>query len=155
MITVTGGSRRQRMYTESIALFCVNKLMPRMHMLDINIKLKRFSKDTSFGYCLPADEYEVYDRPKRFELEINSGARLRRVLETVAHEMVHVKQFAKGELYQGIRAAKHRWQGDWIDDNIDYWDLPWEIEAHGREVGLFVRWAEKEKLGNQRWTHDD
>ena len=35
---------------------------------------------------------------------------------------------------------------------IDYWDLPWEIEAHGREVGLFVRYCEANKLGGQKWT---
>jgi hypothetical protein len=35
---------------------------------------------------------------------------------------------------------------------MDYYDLPWEIEAYGREVGLFVRWAEKNKLAGQEWT---
>ena len=155
MITVTGGSRKQREYTRGIAAFCLQKMLPRMHDIEIDIKLKRFGKDTSYGYCMPADEWETYDRPRRFELEINSSVRLRRLLETVAHEMVHVKQFAKGELYQGIRVNKHRWQGEWVDNDSDYWDLPWEIEAHGREIGLFVRWAEAAGLGGERWTQDD
>ena len=79
---------------------------------------------------------------------------MRKLLETIAHEMVHVKQYARGELYQGIRVNKYRWQGKWVG-NMDYWDEPWEIEAHGREAGLFIRWAEKEGLANQKWTHDD
>ena len=29
---------------------------------------------------------------------------------------------------------------------MSYWDLPWEIEAHGREVGLFIRYCEENKL---------
>ena len=30
----------------------------------------------------------------------------------------------------------------------------WEIEAHGRELGLFIRWAEKNKLGKRAWARD-
>jgi hypothetical protein len=37
-------------------------------------------------------------------------------------------------------------------EKTSYWDLPWEIEAHGRETGLFIRWAEKEHLGHLKWT---
>lgn len=155
MITVTGGSWRQRKYVKSIAEFCVRKLMPKMQDLEIEIKLRKFAKNASaYGYCMPIDDYEVYDRPRQFELEINSSIRLRRLLETVAHELVHAKQFARGELYQGIRVNKHRWQGNWLEDNLDYWDLPWEIEAHGREVGLFVRWAEEAGLAHKKWTQD-
>jgi hypothetical protein len=79
---------------------------------------------------------------------------MRKLLETVAHEMVHVKQYARGELYQGSRIAKHRWQGKWISNNVDYWDHPWEIEAHGREAGLFIRWAEENNLGHYTWAKD-
>jgi len=57
-------------------------------------------------------------------------------------------------LYESTRQGKHRWQGEWLDEDPDYWDRPWEIEAHGREVGLFVRWAEKEDLAHKRWTQD-
>lgn len=154
MIHVKGGTWTQRRYVQSIAEFTMQKLMPKMHDIEIDIKLRKFGKDTSFGYCMPVDDDAVYDRPRSFEIEINSSARLRRLLETVAHELVHVKQFARGELYEGIRANKFRWQGEWIED-LDYWDQPWEIEAHGREVGLFIRWAEREKLGHKKWTHDD
>lgn len=154
MITVTGGSWRQRRYVKSIAEFCINKLMPRMQDIEVDIRLKKFTKDSSYGYCMPTDD-EKYDRPRCFELEINSGVRLRRMLETVAHELVHAKQYARGELYQGIRVNKYRWQGEWLEDNVDYWDLPWEIEAHGREIGLFVRWAEAQGLGHKGWTQDD
>jgi len=72
----------------------------------------------------------------------------------VCHEMVHVKQYARGELYESSAQNKHRWQGKWINKDPDYWDQPWEIEAHGRETGLFVRWAESEGLGKKKWTHD-
>ena len=153
MITVTGGTRTQRNYAQSIAEFCVEKLMPRITGLDIQITIKKFKED-SLGYAWPSDETEAYDRPRCFDIEVHSKQSLRRFLETVAHEMVHVKQFAKGELYEGIRVNKHRWLGEYVDNDIDYWDLPWEIEAHGRECGLFIRWAEKEGLASKSWTQD-
>ena len=66
--------------------------------------------------------------------------RLRSLLTTVAHELVHVKQYITGELTQDS------------DKNISYWDRPSEIEAHGRETGLFIKWAEANKLASRKWT---
>ena len=129
--------------------------MPRMKGLDITVRLKDLSKANAYGFCMadPDGDAERLDRPRTFDLEIHSKMSLRKVLETVAHEMVHVKQYARGELYQGVRVNKYRWQGKWVGE-MNYWDEPWEIEAHGREAGLFVRWAEAEGLGNKKWTHD-
>jgi hypothetical protein len=45
-------------------------------------------------------------------------------LTTLAHEMVHVKQFARGELEPSLTRWKKR-----VDDFDDYWDQPWEKEA--------------------------
>lgn len=155
MIVVTGGSASQKRRVQSIAEFCVKKLMPRIQNLNVVIKLKDLKGD-AYGYCLAVNEDgERLDRPRLFEVEVHKKMPLRKVLMTVAHEMVHVKQYARGELYQGVRVNKHRWQGKWISDNVKYWDQPWEIEAHGREIGLFMQWAEKEDLGRFKWTHED
>jgi hypothetical protein len=132
-------------------------LMPKMSTLDIEIKIRDFGKDDTYGYAMPLDDHSG---PRFFELEINKKARLRRLLETVAHEMVHVKQYARGELFESIgKHGKHRWQGEWLSDSskhvTEYWDQPWEIEAHGRECGLFVRWAQENNLAGKHWTFDD
>jgi len=64
---------------------------------------------------------------------------------------VHVKQYARRELHP----VHDTWCGKTYNPKkVSYWDLPWEIEAHGREVGLFVRWAEENNLGSQNWTQD-
>ena len=31
-------------------------------------------------------------------------------------------------------------------EKTDYWDQPWEIDAHGRESGLLTKFAIKEEL---------
>lgn len=156
IVTVKGGSRNQKKYITSIVNFCVTKMMPRMRNLEITVRLKDLTKQGAYGYCFadPNSEAVRADRPRVFEIEVHSKMKLRKILETVAHEMVHVKQYARSELYQGQRVNKYRWQGKWVGE-MDYWDEPWEIEAHGREAGLFIRWAEAERLGHNKWTWDD
>ena len=34
-------------------------------------------------------------------------------------------------------------------DKIDYWDYPWEIEAFGRQLGLFVRFCNDIGIGER------
>tara|TARA_A100001035_G_C27762386_1_gene491908 strand:- start:316 stop:783 length:468 start_codon:yes stop_codon:yes gene_type:complete len=152
-VHIKGGSKRQKQLVRSMVNFCQKKLMPKMYNIEVNINLRNFGKDDSLGYAIPSDYADLH-RPREFDVDINKQQKLRRLLETVAHEMVHVKQFARGELYESVRRNKHRWQGKWLNTDPKYWDQPWEIEAHGREVGLFVQWAEANKLGDKRWTHD-
>ncbi len=150
IVTVTGGIRGQREKAESIAHYVIQKLMPRMRTLNIEIEIKDFEGDDSCGYCLPAGHANP-SRPRDFEIEINRYLDMRTMLETVAHEMVHVKQYARKELFE-TSVGKHRWLDEWYDDSkLSYWDLPWEIEAHGRECGLFVRWAQDNGYKGQ-WT---
>ena len=142
-IRITGGTKNQKKYARSMVKFCIKTLMPRMKTLDITVKLK--NPKGAMGYCLELDDNRT------FEIEADKKLRLRKLLETIAHEMVHVKQYARRELHP----VHDTWCGKTYNPKkTSYWDLPWEIEAHGREVGLFVRWAEQENLGNKGWTWD-
>ena len=140
-IRITGGTKNQKKYARSMVKFCIKTLMPRMKTLDITVKLK--NPKGAMGYCLELDDNRT------FEIEADKKLRLRKLLETIAHEMVHVKQYARRELHP----VNETWCGKTYNPKkVSYWDLPWEIEAHGREVGLFVRWAEKENVGHLKWT---
>ena len=142
-IRITGGTKNQKKYARSMVKFCIKTLMPRMKTLDITIKLT--NPNGAMGYCLELDNNRT------FEIEADKKLRLRKLLETIAHEMVHVKQYARRELHP----VNETWCGKTYNPKkVSYWDLPWEIEAHGREAGLFVRWADQENLGHLKWTHD-
>ena len=140
-VEVIGGSSSQKKHSKSMVEFCVKKLMPRITNLDITVRL---CKPTgAMGYCLELEDNRT------FELEIDSTKPLRQLLETIAHEMVHVKQYARREL----NPNNELWCGKTVDPKkVSYWDLPWEIEAHGREVGLFVRYCQENKLAKYKWT---
>ena len=143
-VKVTGGSKSQKKHTQRMVEFCVKTLMPRMKTLDIEVKLCK--PTCALGYCLELDNQ------RQFEIEIDKTQPLRRLLETVAHEMVHVKQYARRELHPSTDA----WMGKTYNPKkISYWDLPWEIEAHGREIGLFIRYCETHKLSKYKWTQDN
>lgn len=65
---------------------------------------------------------------------IDSRLSMEQMLITLAHEMVHVKQHAKGQLKSRItRRGKVvvSWMGR--DYNTHYFDSPWELEAFSRE----------------------
>lgn len=56
---------------------------------------------------------------------------------TLAHEMVHVKQFAKGHFQ--LRDGKRYWMGKRVTNRVKYLDQPWEQEAFARQEILFRR----------------
>lgn len=55
-------------------------------------------------------------------------------LATLAHEMVHVKQFARGELNESLT----RWKNKDCSDT-EYWDQPWEVEARELQYDLVIK----------------
>ena len=77
------------------------------------------------------------------------------ILKTLAHEMVHVKQFALGELIWPEHNKYPKWFGKRINyEHTSYWDLPYEVEAHGREKGLVYQWCDERKLWKESWYRE-
>lgn len=60
-------------------------------------------------------------------------------LANLAHEMVHVKQFARGELDSSLT----RWKSNPYCENLEYWDQPWEKEARKLELKLLENFHKK------------
>jgi hypothetical protein len=108
----------------------------------LNVKVKFTNKIKDIGYA-EIDGYNSQNKPRDFIVTIHSNVGARVILETLAHEMVHVKQFVYGETNETLS----KWLDFKIDsDKVDYWDLPWEIEAYGREAGLLTKFVVMEKL---------
>lgn len=59
------------------------------------------------------------------------------IFQTVAHEMIHVKQLAKGQLQYEMRRGKEvaLWCGKKYD-HLHYYDKPWEKEAFSKSEVL-------------------
>ena len=67
-------------------------------------------------------------------VQINTDQSAGEIAQTLAHELVHVKQFIRKEL----NADMDRWKRDRIpaDVMIPYRSQPWEIEAYEMEGWL-------------------
>jgi len=96
-----------------------------------------------YGFC---DWNDDNHRARDFTITIDPNLGKRNTLLVLAHEMVHVKQYAKGEMKDYVRMNRVKFNGKvYDDDKLDYWDHPWEIEAHGRERGLYYRFLNSMK----------
>ena len=145
LLNITGSNKKNRKLVERAAWWYAEKLMGKrlMNSLVINITLRRnlITKEGCEGTAVWEDDY--CDRPREFTIELDLTFSIRDVLITLAHEMVHIKQWAKGEMYEYARADMVRYhQTKFNLNDINYWDYPWEIEAFGKQLGLFIRFCE-------------
>jgi len=145
ILHIKGSNKAFRKLVESATWFYAEKLMGKRLMsgLEITINLKKnlLSKVGFEGTAIWEDDNY---RPREFIIELDTTVKIRNLLITLAHEMVHVKQWAKNEMYAYMNVAGMvRFKGEKVHMEItDYWDYPWEIEAYGKQLGLFVRFCE-------------
>lgn len=69
---------------------------------------------------------------------IKPTRKLKELGVTLAHEMVHVKQMAKGIL-KSTRTGAHLWAGKRYGKQVAYLDRPWEIEAFSKQELILRR----------------
>lgn len=128
----------------SAAQFYLNKLEVSekiQNNLVINVFVRKGpDRGACYANCFPKR------LPTEFDIELQP-CDLSEMLSSFAHEMIHVKQFATGELRMFPKCSKWKdqiWEAG--NDELDnYYDSPWEIEAYGREEGLYVRFATSHK----------
>lgn len=122
--------------------FFASKLMHKnlVKNLTINIIFGDLGSDKGYGY----PEHEEDRVPRDFNIDINAKFSHSMYIKTIAHEMVHVKQYAKGELRDLEKPPKVKWKDKlYASDDLNderYWLAPWEVEAYGFEVGLIKLW---------------
>lgn len=148
-ITITGmvGKRKEKALLEEAAqLFAAVLMDPRMvRNLTLDIEVSN-TLDVE-GECVDEDGFL---NPRWFTIGLKGGQNIQDMIKTLGHEMVHVKQHAKNELQTGHAVATRgglkiysKWMGEiWKPKAKEdgYFDAPWEIEAYGREVGLYQKW---------------
>lgn len=130
-------------YVEEAVRFYAKELLPSNRIRNNCSILVRFTdKISEYGYA----SVKGYNRSKcarKFLIEIHPGIGVRKILETLAHEMVHVKQYALNELNADLTS----WCDKKVDsNNLEYWLQPWEIDAFGREPGLLYKYVTKHML---------
>lgn len=92
-----------------------------------------FVKNFEFLGLTHAWGYNSKDAPREFTIEIYKEQNEEELLMTLAHEMIHVKQYA----YKELNEEMTKWKGKMVcSRSISYDDHPWEIEAETRAKEL-------------------
>lgn len=149
-LSIEGFTAKQANELEEAARFFAAQLLHPRTVQNLQIDLERDRKLDVMGECVSEDETK---NPRWFTITLRGARDDDDMIKTLAHEMVHVKQYAKNELGKELALATKgkglkiatRWQGEfWKPSKKEdaYWDAPWEIEAYGREVGLYMKWME-------------
>ena len=123
-------------------LFGKNKKL--FYNVKVTVAFEKFSRDNyDYAYC----DWEFDNhRSRDFIITIDSKLNKRETLLALAHEMTHLAQYAKGDMKDMMRPAKMiKWQNNLYDCEFDYWSAPWEREARGMEMELYVKYIQCKK----------
>lgn len=83
---------------------------------------------------------------RSFIIIVNQNLNKKTMLISLAHEMVHVKQYARGELKDYLRSNNVRWKNRvFCLDKIEYWSSPWEKEAYKNDKLLYEKFKQRNK----------
>ena len=148
LLEIKGSTKKVRKLVEIAAWNYAERLMGKRLMKTLYIKIdlhrKLLKNDGIEGSCIWDEWEDLRKTPRDFHIELDSTINLRDILINLAHEMVHVKQWVKGEMYEYANPNEVRWMKTKYDMNdMDYYDYPWEVDAFGRQLGLFVRMCEE------------
>lgn len=155
-LQICGGSKLHQKHCRQFARLFSNKFFSKDLSKQISIKLK-FEKRKRIKYNDLCAEVEWMDnprQPRRFNVTIFVGQKpsLLYIITSLAHEMVHVKQYVKNELVDlvstdfNVAVFKNK---KYNLNKIPYFDQPWEIEAYGRTPGLTREYLESVKLAGK------
>ena len=149
-VEATGGLKKDRELAEDVIWFCMDILMPRMRTLCIDLEFTKTLEDGAMGFTHMGDDDK--------DIIIQIDHRLSRIegrdklIETVAHEMVHVWQIATGRLKDKFRGGyKQLWKckdGKYRNYNKTSYDRqPWETQAYALEGKLAELYEIMEEKG--------
>ena len=148
-------------WLKTAARFYASELMHPNLVRNLSVKIEVSDKLRILGMCDWDGEYNR--RLREFNITVKRQKRAIGMFKSLAHEFVHVKQYASGEMDGVVRSYENlndfeitRWAGSQVkfasfkkprsvdknkimihDKGYDYYYHPWEIEAYGLEVGLY------------------
>lgn len=71
----------------------------------------------------------------------NPIVKLKKLLIDLGHELIHVKQYLNNEIFDyvngDVRFRGKRFDASHSETQVKYYDSPWEVDAYGREWGLY------------------
>ena len=148
-IEVTGFLENDRNQIANLVEYCANTLIPEI--ADGLVISVRATRNDDYEAVVEVDELDQgLKDPRLFNISIDSKSILdeNEMLTSIAHEMVHVKQYALNELRQRNGYMSYKRKRFYYDTATlaEYYNFPWEIEAYGLEKALYYGWKQNQEM---------
>lgn len=125
-------SKRTKAFIESLMPSMIHQLGLENSRKFLLIDVCKLNGDNGITTPMPGlDSYVVALNPAKWQ---SLGV-------TLAHEMVHVKQLAKGTLR--AEGGNKWWRGKKYSKRTKYLDMPWELDAFAQQEIIFRRALEE------------
>jgi predicted SprT family Zn-dependent metalloprotease len=124
-ILVSSRSKGKQAFVSSMVRLYEQELRLQQSKYKLEIHFRKGLKQEGMRGCV------TKIGPKYLVMLLDSSLKDDILIETVAHEMVHVKQYAKGQIQSITGRKTNKWLGKHV--KAKYYDRPWEIEAMSRE----------------------
>lgn len=150
-ISVRGGSIRRRQEIKAASAWMISLIIPPRIQSNIKVKIS-FSNNLKrregiYGDCCWTDRNH---KPRHFDCRLDNKQCSNDLFLTLAHECIHLKQWATGELFDYARDVNiSRWRNKRISFGDKIYDqLPWEIEAYKLDYPLLCAWRRSLRYQN-------
>jgi len=149
-ITIRGVDKidNRRLFREA-AHWITNDILGSKMNVDILIRFGDTNDKSLLAFCESVGDAI---RPRDFQITIRDNLSIRNKLKCMIHEIVHVKQYSRNELYNYQRGNldKTRWHKQIIIQNDNctlkrYMNYPWEKEAYGAELPVLRKFLRSNK----------
>lgn len=139
-LAITGRNDKLSYREAEQALDVYGKLLLGRLYKHVDIELDFISLRGMWGRCGIIDVHR--GKCRDFGIQVNRNLCKKNQLLTLAHEMVHIKQFARGE-FMDLGKDRYQWKSRVLRLPMDqYLNFPWEIEAYGMEKKLYAAYLE-------------
>jgi hypothetical protein len=128
------GSKRNKKFVEAILPSMITQLGLDSSRKAVVIQIED-DGTANMGSTIPVDALDSYI------VVVKPHRKLKDIGFTLAHEMVHVRQMAKGIL-KSVKNG-HTWAGKRYSNKTKYLDQPWEQDAFARQEILFRKALEE------------
>ena len=120
----------------------LGKRMAKNVYVSVKLTKNLKKKEQAYGFCHIIDD--SLSKPREFMIELDASMRhpFSQILTWLAHEMVHLKQFVRKELWD-YESGRVQWKSRAYSKKVHYDDQPWEKEAYRLESELYEMFEEE------------
>lgn len=126
-------NKLKKRYQQALNFYALELFSPQLSK-NIELRVRFCNLEDGLKGLANVEDYNNSGKPRSFIIEVNRQESESEILKTLAHELVHCRQYARSELNEEMTV----WHGKKVNfAKIPYNDQPWEIEAEMLGLSLY------------------